>query len=93
MGAADAGRCAQVLVDNRDQVMLALNAQRIYPGVHYQDNTFYSMYGSAKGSCPRSVEASQRLLSLPLHLRLSHADVARVSDVLTQTLRLLRATG
>jgi dTDP-4-amino-4,6-dideoxygalactose transaminase len=82
----------QVLVDNRDHVMLALNEQRIYPGVHYQDNTFYSMYGYAKGACPRSVDASHRLISLPLHLRLSYADVARVSEVLTQTPRLLGGT-
>jgi dTDP-4-amino-4,6-dideoxygalactose transaminase len=78
----------QVLVDRRDEVMLALNAHRIYPGVHYRDNTFYSMYGAAKGSCPRSTDASHRLISLPLHLRLSYADVVRVSEVLAQTLRL-----
>lgn len=92
-GCESARHLYQILVHNRDRVMLALNAQCIYPGVHYQDNTFYPMYEFAKGSCPRSVDASRRLISLPLHLRLSYADVTRVSAVLTQTLRQLGETG
>lgn len=79
----------QVLVDNRDQVMLALNEQQIYPGVHYRDNTLYRMYEYAKSSCLRAFEASNRLISLPLHMRLSRADVCRVSDVLHQAVRFL----
>ncbi|HEY7573612.1 MAG TPA: aminotransferase class V-fold PLP-dependent enzyme, partial [Thermoanaerobaculia bacterium] len=31
----------QVLVENRDEVMVRLNAAGIYPGVHYRDNTLY----------------------------------------------------
>jgi dTDP-4-amino-4,6-dideoxygalactose transaminase len=91
-GCESARHLYQILVDDRDQVMLALNSQRIYPGVHYQDNTCYRMYESAKGSCPRAVDASRRLISLPLHLRLSYADVARISHVLTQTLPRLSGT-
>jgi dTDP-4-amino-4,6-dideoxygalactose transaminase len=79
----------QVLVENRDQVMLALHEHQIYPGVHYRDNTFYRMYAHAKDSCPRSLEASNRLISLPLHLRLSYADVCRVGEALKQAVRLL----
>lgn len=72
----------QVLVDRRDEVIQALNAQAIFPGVHYRENTAYQMYASAKGSCPRAEAASQRLLSLPLHVQLSHQDVKRVSRAL-----------
>jgi len=70
--------------------MLALNEQQIYPGVHYRDNTSYRMYGYAKGSCPRTLDASNRLISLPLHLRLSYADVERVSQALIRTVHCVK---
>ncbi len=73
----------QVLVDRRDEVILALNAQQIFPGVHYRDNTLYAAYASAAGECPRAYAASERLLSLPMHLRLTRADVQRVCQALT----------
>jgi dTDP-4-amino-4,6-dideoxygalactose transaminase len=74
----------QVLVDGRDEVMLALNGRRIHPGVHYAINTQYRMFSDAPGPCPRAVDASRRVISLPLHLRLSASDVYRVSDALTE---------
>jgi dTDP-4-amino-4,6-dideoxygalactose transaminase len=72
----------QVMVNNRDEVLLALNAQQIYPGVHYRDNTVYSMYHYAYGTCPNSAKASDTLLSLPMHMNLSYADVQRVAQTL-----------
>jgi dTDP-4-amino-4,6-dideoxygalactose transaminase len=76
----------QVLVEGRDQVIVELNEQQIYPGVHYRDNTLYKMYRYARGTCPRSMRASERVLSLPMHLRMSRADVDRVTEALKQTL-------
>jgi dTDP-4-amino-4,6-dideoxygalactose transaminase len=75
----------QVLVENRDQVIVGLNGRQIYPGVHYRDNTLYKMYRYAEGTCPRSASASARVLSLPVHLRMSYADVCRVGEALRQT--------
>ena len=72
----------QVRVENRDEVVLALNAQQIYPGVHYRDNTEYPMYNYAQGSCPSAAQASASLISLPMHMRLSRGDVERVADTL-----------
>jgi dTDP-4-amino-4,6-dideoxygalactose transaminase len=72
----------QVMVDGRDEVMLALNAAGIYPGVHYRDNTAYRMYAEGAGTCPRAARASGRLISLPMHLRLAREDVARVASTL-----------
>jgi len=69
----------QVLVSNRDEVILALNAQQIFPGMHYLDNTQYRMFSYASGMCPNASNASNRLLSLPIHLRLSRGDVERVA--------------
>jgi dTDP-4-amino-4,6-dideoxygalactose transaminase len=76
----------QVLVEHRDEVMVGMNRQGIFPGVHYSDNTSYPMYSYALGSCPRAQWASERLISLPMHLRLTRSDVRRVVQALTQSL-------
>jgi dTDP-4-amino-4,6-dideoxygalactose transaminase len=72
----------QILVEDRDEVMLALNNQQIYPGVHYRDNTIYKIYAYARDTCPRAFAASERLVSLPMHMRLSYADVQRICQAL-----------
>lgn len=81
-GCESATHLFQVRVANRDSVMLALNGHQVYPGVHYRDNTEYSMYSYAAGTCPRAAQASSEIISLPLHMGLSRADVELVSDLL-----------
>lgn len=76
----------QILVDRRDDVMVALNSRGVYPGVHYRDNTVYRMYSYAEGTCPRARHASERLISLPLHLRMDHPEVIRVGQALREAL-------
>jgi dTDP-4-amino-4,6-dideoxygalactose transaminase len=83
----------QILVDWRDEVMLGLNQRRIYPGVHYRDNTLYKMYANGDGTCPRARHASERLISLPMHLRLTHRDVQRVGEGLHAILTHHRQHG
>lgn len=78
----------QIMVDSRDEVMLALNNAQIYPGVHYRDNTLYRMYAYARGTCPHSMAASDRVISLPMHLRLSYQDVEYISTTLKSITRL-----
>jgi dTDP-4-amino-4,6-dideoxygalactose transaminase len=80
----------QVLVDNRDELILTLNENGIYPGVHYRDNTEYQMYRYANGSCPHAQEVGRRILSLPLHLRLTRQDVDRVSELVVRCTQKLR---
>lgn len=80
----------QILVDNRDELILALNENGVYPGVHYRDNTEYGMYQYANGTCPHAHEVSGRLLSLPLHLRMTKNDVDRVSELVIRCTRKLR---
>lgn len=72
----------QVMVEDRNETILALNAQQIYPGVHYRDNTHYAMYSYAQSTCPRASAASDMLLSLPMHMRLSYADIVRIAETL-----------
>lgn len=79
----------QIEVDRRDEVMLALNQQKIYPGVHYRDNTSYRMYSYAQGTCPNAHRSSERIISLPLHIRLSYKDVVRICSTLKQTIQHL----
>lgn len=77
----------QIIVSNRDKVMLELNKVGVYPGVHYTDNTNYRMYDYAKGTCPRSEFVSEHIISLPLHLRLTKEDIDYVAD---QVIRIVK---
>ncbi len=74
----------QILVDNRDELVLALNAEEIYPGVHYRDNRDYPMYSQSEETAPRARWASEHVLSLPMHLRLTKADVDTVVEALNR---------
>src|SRR5262245_27501802 len=76
----------QILVDRRDDVMVALNAAGIYPGVHYRDNSLYGMY-TDQPPCPRARRASERVISLPMHLRLDQSDGARVCGALRRIVK------
>ena len=77
----------QLRVANRNELMLALNKHDVFPGVHYRDNTEYSMYRYAKGTCPEVARASEELISLPLHLRMSKEDVDLISDLVLRYAR------
>ena len=74
----------QITVAHRDEVMLALNQANIFPGVHYRDNTLYRMYSYAQETCPRSMEANETIISLPLHLRLTYEQVEYVCNSLKE---------
>jgi dTDP-4-amino-4,6-dideoxygalactose transaminase len=82
----------QVLVDGRDEVMAAMNRRGVFPGVHYRDNTLYRMYAYADGTCPRARRASERLISLPMHLRLGPGEVRRVAAALREAVAQRPAT-
>ena len=64
--------------------MESLNQDNIFPGVHYRDNTLYRMFAYGDGTCPRARLASDEIISLPLHLRLTDADVDRVIAAVVQ---------
>jgi dTDP-4-amino-4,6-dideoxygalactose transaminase len=80
-GCESARHLYQVLVDARDEVMVALNRHQIYPGVHYRDNASYGMYAD-QPPCPRAHDASERVISLPMHMQLDRSGVQRVCDTL-----------
>jgi len=67
-------------VHNRDELIVKLNENGINPGVHYLTNTDYSMYSYAKGTCPNADKMSSRILTLPIHLKITKDDVKYISD-------------
>jgi len=71
----------QIRVANRDQVMEFLNANDIFPGVHYKDNTQYEMYSYGQGTCPNSAKLSEEVISLPLHMFLTNEDVQKIIEI------------
>jgi dTDP-4-amino-4,6-dideoxygalactose transaminase len=75
----------QVQVARRDEVILNMNNHNIFPGVHYRTNTEYPMYAYGAGTCPRADCASERIISLPIHPRLTRVDVSRVVDSLLRS--------
>lgn len=72
----------QICVENRDQLILALNAEEIYPGVHYANNIDYRMYDYAKGTCPFAEYVGEHTLSLPMNMYVTHEDVERICRVI-----------
>ena len=89
-GCSSSRHLFQVQVDRRDEIMLALHEHKIFPGVHYRDNTAYRMYAAGAGRCPRAARASDRLISLPMHLRLTRREVEHVAQSLEGAVRQLR---
>lgn len=76
-----------IKVSNRDELMDKLNENEIFPGVHYTDNICYQMYSYAEGTCPRARDYSNSIISLPMHMNLTKADVDYVCDVVNKYAR------
>ena len=45
------------------------------------------MYAYGEGTCPRAMAASDRLITLPIHLRLTEADLGRVTEAVKSFVR------
>lgn len=71
-----------IAVENRDELILKLNENNIFPGVHYRDNTEYNLYAYAKNTCINSKYMSERIISLPIHLKIEEEDIKYICDVI-----------
>lgn len=69
-------------LDRRDDLLTKLNEMDIYPGVHYRDNTCYPMYEYGHNTCPKAHYISGRILSLPMHLKLTKEDVDMITSAI-----------
>jgi dTDP-4-amino-4,6-dideoxygalactose transaminase len=73
----------QIRVKNRDAVLQHFYENEIFPGVHYVDNTEYPMYAHGKGTCPNAHAASDEVITLPIHLKLTDEECRKVVEVLS----------
>lgn len=71
----------ELIVPNREALLNELAKNDIYGGVHYRDNTEYSMYEYALGTCPKAHSISQKIITLPLHMWLSDEDVCKITEI------------
>lgn len=69
---------AQIRTSRRDDLLTFLNQNEIFPGVHYRDNKEYALYSKFRGECPKALQASKEIISLPLHLRMTENDASEV---------------
>lgn len=67
-----------LLVDERDALIRKLVEAGIESAVHFKRNDLYPIY--ERGDLPNAEYFSGRQISLPLHLRLTDADVDRICD-------------
>lgn len=70
----------ELAVPDREALLNFLADNGINCGVHYRDNTEYSLYSYAHGTCPKSHEISQHLITMPLHLWLTDDDVKKIIE-------------
>lgn len=79
----------------RDELLRALLAEGIGVGVHFRALPFHRHVREALGAAPEDVpvasELSQRLLSLPIHTRMSERDVDDVVAALARIARFFAA--
>ena len=71
----------EIVVPDREALLSELAKNDIYAGVHYRDNTEFSMYRYAQGSCPVAHEVTQHIITMPLHMYLSDGDVEKIAEI------------
>lgn len=71
----------ELIVPDREALLNELAKHDIYGGVHYRDNTEYSMYRYAMGTCPKAHEISEHIITLPLNLWMSDNDAEKIIGV------------
>lgn len=70
----------ELVVADREALLDYLSQKGINCGVHYRDNTEYSMYLYAQGTCPYAHEISRHLITMPLHMWMTDEDVQSIID-------------
>lgn len=68
----------ELAVPDREDLLNKLSAEGINCGVHYRDNSEYSIFVYNEGTCPKAHEISQHLITMPLHMWLSDDDVSLI---------------
>lgn len=74
----------ELVVPDREALLSELGKHDIFAGVHYRDNTEYSMYQYANGACPYAHEVSQHIITMPLHMWLTDEEVKEIIRVVNE---------
>jgi dTDP-4-amino-4,6-dideoxygalactose transaminase len=78
----------QILADNRDDIIHNLSKKGIQCGVHYKANCEYDIYKNFKQNCPKAIQLSKKILSLPLHLFLTSRQINYIIKNLKDEIRI-----
>ncbi|MCR5462704.1 MAG: DegT/DnrJ/EryC1/StrS family aminotransferase [bacterium] len=70
----------ELVVPDREALLEFLSKNDINCGVHYRDNTEYSVYKYGNGTCPNAHKVSQHLITMPLHMWLTNEEVSKIID-------------
>ncbi|MBO4284025.1 MAG: DegT/DnrJ/EryC1/StrS family aminotransferase [Clostridia bacterium] len=70
----------ELVVPDREALLDFLSKNDINCGVHYRDNTEYSVFAYGNGTCPTAHAISQHLISMPLHMWLTDEDVQKIIE-------------
>ena len=74
----------ELIVPNREDLLNKLSDDGINCGVHYRDNTEYSVFAFGDGQAPKAREVSQHLITMPLHMWLTDDDVKTIIEKVNQ---------
>ena len=70
----------ELQVPDREALLDFMSKNDINCGVHYRDNTEYSVFSYAHGTCPIAHDVSQHLITMPLHMWLTDEDVHNIIE-------------
>lgn len=72
----------QIVVQNRNNLLRYLEKNNIFCGVHYINNKNYKLYKKYKADDKNTNYYSNRIISLPLHLRLRKENIIHICDTI-----------
>ena len=70
----------ELIVPDREALLDYLSKNDINCGVHYRDNTEYSIFAFGNGTCPVAHKVSQHLITMPLHMWLTDEEVKNIIE-------------
>lgn len=68
----------ELIVPDREDLLNKLSDVGINCGVHYRDNTEYSVFSYGNKQAPKAREISHHLITMPLHMWLSDEDIQNI---------------
>lgn len=79
-----------IAVEKREELLEMLYENEIYPGVHYRDNGEYDLYKQIQ--CDYAHNISEKIISLPLHLRLTKEDVNHIGETIKKCVDTIKTS-